>query len=73
MRVAHWLYSKVGQGNVFTKADLRDAIPGVEQVDRRMRDLRPLGWVIKTYREMPALHANELYLDKIGSRVWETS
>lgn len=72
VRVAHWLFAQVGQGSVFTKADMRDAIPGVEQIDRRMRELRSLGWVIKTYREMPSLHSNELYLDNVGARIWES-
>jgi hypothetical protein len=72
-RVAHWLYTQVKKGNTFTKADLRAAIAGVEQVDRRMRELRGHGWVIKTYREMSSLNPNELYLDTIGTRVWESA
>lgn len=70
-RVAHWLFSEVGEGNVFTKNDMRDALPGIEQIDRRMRDLRPLGWKIRTYKDMPRLAANELFLEKIGDRIWE--
>lgn len=70
-RVAHWLFAEVGEGNVFTKNDMRDALPGIEQIDRRMRDLRPLGWVIRTYKDMRTLAASELYLEKVGDRVWE--
>lgn len=60
-----------GEGATFTKQELRDAFPGVEQVDRRMRDLRPAGWVIQTYRERLSLNPNELYLETIGLPVWE--
>jgi len=70
-RVANWLAEEVGEGNVFTKNQLRAALPGIEQIDRRMRDLRPLGWAIRTYKDMAILAPNELYLEKIGDRVWE--
>ncbi|MFF4348852.1 HNH endonuclease [Streptomyces sp. NPDC001530] len=71
VRVALWLRDEVGEGNTFKKRALRLAIPGSEQVDRRMRDLRPAGWVIKTYRDKPSLKADELYLEKIGVPIWE--
>lgn len=71
VRVALWLYHEVGEGNRFNKQQLRNAIPGVEQVDRRMRDLRPAGWVIRTYRDMAGLSPDELFLEKIGAHVWE--
>jgi hypothetical protein len=70
-RVALWLYSQVGSGRTFTKANLREAFPGVEQVDRRMRDLRTAGWVIETYQIDRSLAPDELRLTKIGGRVWE--
>jgi 5-methylcytosine-specific restriction endonuclease McrA len=70
-RVANWLFAEVGDGNVFTKNAMREALPGIEQIDRRMRDLRPLHWVIRTYKDMPSLAANELFLEKIGDRIWE--
>ncbi len=71
IRVALWLHSEVGAGGVFTKAALRDAFPGVEQIDRRMRDLRPEGWVIRTYREDRSLEVNELRLVEEGGAVWD--
>lgn len=43
VRVALWLRDEVGEGRTFKKQALRSAIPGSEQVDRRMRDLRPSG------------------------------
>ncbi|TMR91021.1 HNH endonuclease [Nonomuraea basaltis] len=71
IRVALWLHGEIGEGRRFNKQQLRKAIPDVEQVDRRMRDLRPAGWVIKTYRDMAALSPDELYLEKVGTHVWE--
>lgn len=70
-RVALWLLSEVGAAGSFTKAQLRDAFPGVEQVDRRMRDLRAEGWVIATYREDRSLSSDELRLVTVGGHVWE--
>ncbi|MEV4391216.1 HNH endonuclease [Nonomuraea sp. NPDC049607] len=71
IRVALWLHSEVDEGNRLNKQQLRKAIPGIEQVDRRMRDLRPAGWVIKTYRDMASLGPDELYLEKVGTHIWE--
>lgn len=71
IRVALWLAAEVGPGGHFTKQELREGFPGVEQVDRRMRDLRPEGWVIHTNREDASLGPDELCLVEIGGRVWE--
>ena len=71
VRVALWLASEVGEGGTFRMQDLRAAMPGIEQVDRRMRDLRPAGWVLETYRENPRLRSDELRLLRIGDAVWE--
>ena len=71
IRVALWLRSEVGAGGTFTKAQLRAAFPRIEQVDRRMRDLRPEGWVIATYREDRSLASDELRLVRLGGPVWE--
>jgi hypothetical protein len=73
VRVALWLYQVVGEGGAFTKAQLREAFPNVEQIDRRMRDLRPEGWVIATYREDRSLSPDELRLVETGGKVWETA
>jgi hypothetical protein len=70
-RVALWLATDIGVGNSFTKADLRNAFPGVEQVDRRMRDLRADGWIIATAREDRSLAQDELRLQAMGGKVWE--
>lgn len=71
IRVALWLYHEIGEGQRFNKQQLRKAIPDVEQVDRRMRDLRPAGWIIRTYRDLASLSPEELLLEKIGAHVWE--
>ncbi|MEU0369853.1 HNH endonuclease [Streptomyces sp. NPDC006283] len=71
VRVALWLRDVVGEGGTFSKAEIRAAIRGAEQVDRRMRDLRPAGWVIHTYRDKPSLQPEQLFLETIGLPVWE--
>ncbi|MFD7230551.1 HNH endonuclease [Streptomyces sp. NPDC059881] len=71
IRVALWLRDEVGKGGTFSKQQLRVAIQGAEQVDRRMRDLRPAGWLIQTYRDKPSLQSDQLYLAEIGLPVWQ--
>lgn len=71
MRVALWLAHDVGTGNAFTKRELRAAVPGTEQADRRMRDLRDYGWKIDTNSEDATLRSNELRLVEIGQEVWK--
>lgn len=70
VRVARWLVEVVGEGNRFTKAAMREAFPGVAQIDRRMRDLREAGWVIDTNREDLSLHSNEHRFVTEGEPVW---
>lgn len=70
-KAALWLVQEVGEGQVFTKQALRDAFPGVAQVDRRVRDLREHGWVIHTSKEEPALEVDEQRFVEQGEPVWE--
>ncbi|MFH8557159.1 hypothetical protein ACH4GP_31185 [Streptomyces celluloflavus] len=70
IRVARWLVEVVGVGNAFTKTAMREAFPGVTQIDRRMRDLRDNGWVILTSREDPSLNSNEHRFVQEGEPVW---
>ncbi|PYC80541.1 hypothetical protein C7C46_12705 [Streptomyces tateyamensis] len=70
-RAALWLVQVVGEGNLFTKAQLRDAFPEVAQIDRRMRDLRDFGWRIDTNREDLSLGAHEQRFVEAGQPVWE--
>jgi hypothetical protein len=69
-RVAHYLATRVKQGNVFKWRDVKNAFPTISQIDRRGRELRDEGWVITTYREDPSLANDEVRLDKIGNRIW---
>lgn len=73
VKVALYLRDEVGEGGVFTSQDLRDHLPGVEQVTRRLRDLRPQGWVIDTYREDRSLQSDQFRLVAIGVPVWDPS
>jgi hypothetical protein len=68
-----WLLQEVGVGSVFTKSMLRTAFPGVEQVDRRMRDLRASGWRIDTAKQDPTLQLDELRFVEQGEPVWQPS
>ncbi|MGW0335420.1 hypothetical protein ACWD0J_26715 [Streptomyces sp. NPDC003011] len=69
-RAALWLVTVVGEGNIFTKAALREAFPEVAQIDRRLRDLRKYGWRIDTSREDAELKQQEQRLVKRGADVW---
>lgn len=71
VRAACWLAAEVGEGGVFTKEELREAIPGVAQIDRRVRDLRKYGWVIDEARVGAGLVASQQRLTKIGVPVWD--
>ncbi|WP_371792060.1 hypothetical protein OG285_22965 [Streptomyces sp. NBC_01471] len=66
-----WLITEVGEGNVFTKTQLKEAFPDVAQIDRRVRDLRDFGWRIDTNREDVSLDANEQRFVTQGEPVWE--
>jgi hypothetical protein len=69
-RAGLWLVEVVGEGNIFTKTQLRDAFPEVAQIDRRMRDLRAFGWKIDTNRQDISLKANEQRFVTRGADVW---
>ena len=70
-KAALWLISEIGEGNVFTKEQLRAAFPGIAQADRRMRQLRDHEWVIHTNLQDVSLNSEEQRLVKIGAPVWE--
>jgi hypothetical protein len=70
-RCALWLLQEVGEGNTFTKERLRQAFPGISQADRRLRDLRVYGWVIRTSAEDASLLAEDQRFVRAGARVWE--
>lgn len=68
---ALWLANQVGIGNTFTKEQLRQAFPGISQIDRRIRDLRDYGWVIRSHTEDASLRPEEQRFVKQGLRVWD--
>lgn len=70
-RAALWLLAVVGEGNVFTKEDVKNAFPGISQADRRVRDLRDYGWQIDTHREDSLLGQHEQRFVAQGQPVWE--
>ncbi|MEU9018196.1 hypothetical protein [Actinomadura sp. NPDC048394] len=71
VRAALWLVQEVGEGNTFTKEQLRAAFPGVSQIDRRVRDLRDYGWSILANTEDASLTTEEQRFAKIGAAVWD--
>ncbi|MEU6319209.1 hypothetical protein [Streptomyces sp. NPDC047009] len=71
VRGALWLLQAVGDGNTFTKDELREAFPGVSQADRRVRDLRDYGWVIYTSSEDASLSAEAQRFVSPGVAVWD--
>jgi hypothetical protein len=73
IRTALWLLSEVGVGNVFTKEQHRQAFPGISQADRRLRDLRPFGWIIHTNLEDASLNSSEQRFVTAGLPIWKPS
>lgn len=71
VRGALWLLQVVGEGNTFTKNQLRDAFPGVSQIDRRIRDLRDYGWVVYSSTEDASLLAEDQRFVRMGVPVWD--
>jgi hypothetical protein len=71
VRGALWLVQVIGEGNTFTKNQLRDAFPGVSQVDRRIRDLRDYGWVVYTSAEDATLLREDQRFVRAGVPVWD--
>src|SRR4051812_10176096 len=71
VRGALWLVQVIGEGNTFTKNQLRDAFPGVSQVDRRIRDLRDYGWVVYSSAEDATLLREDQRFVRAGVPVWD--
>ncbi|KUM91015.1 hypothetical protein AQI94_00770 [Streptomyces pseudovenezuelae] len=71
VRGALWLVQVVGEGNTFTKEQLRDAFPGISQADRRIRDLRDYGWVLFTNSDDARLVAEDQRFVRAGVPVWD--
>lgn len=71
VRLALWLRYVIGEGNIFTKAQLREAFPESAQLDRRLRDLREHGWVIETKLTQVSLERDELLFTRAGEPIWD--
>ncbi|MEW1952310.1 hypothetical protein [Terrabacter sp. NPDC080008] len=71
VRGALWLVEVVGEGGTFTKNQLREAFPGISQIDRRIRDLRDYGWVVLSNTEDASLLAEDQRFVKAGVPVWD--
>lgn len=70
-KVACYLATVVGEGKRFTMGQVRTALPNVNQIDRRTRELREYGWTIHNYRDYVGLRPEEYLLEKVGDRIWE--
>ncbi|MEU8881709.1 HNH endonuclease [Streptomyces hydrogenans] len=68
VKVAEFVASK-GVNGKFSKLELFEAVPDVAQADRRMRDLRPMGWKIDNYKVNPNLKPDEYLVRELGTRV----
>jgi hypothetical protein len=64
--VMAFLRDEIGVGNTFTMTQLRQCYPGINQIDRRMRDLRPAGWIIDSCQSDTSLPLNTYRLVRIG-------
>ncbi|MFE0252433.1 hypothetical protein [Streptomyces sp. NPDC059010] len=71
VRAALWLVQVVGEGNTFTKEQVREAFPGISQADRRIRDLRDYSWVLFTNSDDARLAAEDQRFVKAGVPVWD--
>lgn len=71
IRGAQWLLQVVGEGNTFTKNELRRDFPEVSQIDRRIRDLRDYGWIVYSSTEDASLLLEDQRFVKAGAAVWD--
>ena len=67
--VAQYLAQQVGEGGMFTVADLRQFASSAEQVGRRMRQLRAMGWTINSKNHEPTLAPGQYRLITVGGLV----
>ncbi|MGI5529388.1 HNH endonuclease [Streptomyces syringium] len=71
IRVALWLLAEVGEGQKFTKEQLRAAFHDYPHVERRMRELRDHDWMIDANRTDVSLKPNEMRFVRAGEAVWD--
>jgi 5-methylcytosine-specific restriction endonuclease McrA len=74
-RLAAWLWFNKEIGDIFTMNELRDALGSdivgkSEHLNRRLRTLRSVGWVIPSYKDDGSLGTDEYRLETKGARYW---
>ncbi|WP_432524211.1 hypothetical protein [Kineococcus sp. SYSU DK006] len=69
-RVALFLATEVGEGGRFRKQALRLAFPGIDQVDRRMRELRTMGWAFDYASDPEDQRVRITTVTRIGLHIW---
>ncbi|MFI1165297.1 HNH endonuclease [Streptomyces sp. NPDC020801] len=74
-RLAAWLWFNKEIGDIFTMNELRDAlgtdiIGKSEHLNRRLRTLREVGWVIPSYKDDGSLRRDEYRVQVKGARYW---
>lgn len=71
-KIASWLAVNVDEGATFTMKDVRaalgdEAVPNdQEQLNRRLRRLRPDGWILPSYKSQSGLSTSEYRLERRG-------
>lgn len=75
-RVAAYLWFNKDEGDSFTMRELREALGNAgkpedaEHLNRRMRDLRPQGWRIDSYKDRHGQATDSYLLVEKGARTW---
>lgn len=75
-RIAAYLWFNKQVGDRFTMSELRtalstgDAPEASEHLNRRLRDLRPQGWIIPSYQDRADLEVDQYELEVKGYRTW---
>lgn len=69
--IAAWLWTHKEVGEIFTLTEIRkDYLATAENLSRRLRELRELGWAFAAYRSDPTLEANQY---RLLSKGWHPS
>ncbi|MFJ5534500.1 HNH endonuclease [Streptomyces sp. NPDC093261] len=74
-RLAAWLWFNKEIGDIFTMNELRDALgPDIvgksEHLNRRLRTLRAVGWVLPSNKDDGSLRPDEYRVQVKGARYW---
>ncbi|MDP9848650.1 HNH endonuclease [Streptosporangium lutulentum] len=76
-RIAAWLWFNAEVSETFTMRQLRQSLgdgdgeaENAEQLNRRLRALRPDDWVITSYKDDRTLPPDTYRLDKKGVKIW---